>query len=130
MPETDWRSNREMIQSVEAKVDRLTRLSRFSIDLERMQMASLEETLAKAEEADTKTDSIIALLAGMKAQLAEALSGVTLPPAVQAKVDAVFNTLVSHVADVDAALVANTPEEPAPPVDPPVDPPPTPSGAV
>lgn len=129
MHETDDRSNREMLQDIEAQVGRLYKLGRYSLDLERMQMASLEETLTKVEEADTKTDSLIALAAGIKAQLADALSGATLSPAVQAKVDAVFNGLVAHVADVDAAIVANTPE--APPVDPPpVDPPPTPSGAV
>lgn len=71
-------------------------------------MATLDETLAAVTEESTKDDSIIALLAGIKQQLADALSGATLPPAVQAKVDAVFAQATQNSAKIQAAIDANT----------------------
>lgn len=70
-------------------------------------MATLDEVLAKVTEANTKEDSIIALVSGLKQQLADALAGVTLPPAVQAKVDAIFDQASQDVTKIDAALAAN-----------------------
>ncbi len=71
-------------------------------------MASLDETLAAVTETDTKLDGITALIAGLKAQLDEALAGTTLTPAVQAKVDAIFAQAEKNNAEIDAALEANT----------------------
>ena len=72
-------------------------------------MATYDETLALVTDEDTKIDSLIALFAGMKAQLADVLSGVVIPPAVQAKVDAIFAKLTSGAAAVQTAIDANTP---------------------
>ena len=105
---------------IEGKIDDLIALQRLESIMEQMQMASLDETLAKVTEANTKADSLIALVAGLKQQLADALSGVALPPAVQSKVDAIFAEAASSVDEIDAAIAANTPEQP---------PAPTPSGA-
>jgi altronate dehydratase len=64
-------------------------------------MATLDEVLADVTDEGTQIDSLSVLVAGLKQQLADALSGTTLPPAVQAKVDAVFAG--------DDAINANTP---------------------
>lgn len=72
-------------------------------------MATLDETLAAVTAEDNKVDSIIALVNGLKTQLADALSGASLPPAVQAKVDAVFAQVTASAGKIDTAITANTP---------------------
>lgn len=107
-------SQDEISLRIEDKVDRLVSLQQLESAIEEMQMASLDETLAKVTEANTKADSLIALTAGIKAQLDEALAGVNLPPAVQAKVDAIFGEAAASVNEIDAAIAANTPPSPTP----------------
>lgn len=72
-------------------------------------MATLDETLAAVTAEDTKVDSIIALVDGLKKQLADALAGVTLPPDTQAKVDAIFAQANASAGKIDTAITANTP---------------------
>jgi hypothetical protein len=67
-----------------------------------------DETLAAVTAADSKVDSIIAFAAGLKQQLKDALAGVTLPPAVQAKINSIFDLSTADAAKVDAAMEANT----------------------
>ena len=70
-------------------------------------MATLDETLAAVTDEDTKVDSIIAFLAGIKQQLADALSGANLPAPVQAKVDAIFAQATSSAGKISTAMEAN-----------------------
>lgn len=77
-------------------------------------MATLDETLALVTDESTKLDSVIALVDGLKAQLDEALSGAKLPPAVQAKVDAIFAGATTNAAKIVDALDTNVPAPPAP----------------
>ena len=70
-------------------------------------MANLDQVLADVAEESTKLDSLAAFIAGLKQQIADALSGATLPPAVQAKVDAVFAGVEANKAKVQEALDAN-----------------------
>ncbi len=72
-------------------------------------MATLDETLAAVTAEDSKVDSIIALVGGLKQQLADALAGVTLPPDTQAKVDAIFAQATASAGKIDTAISANTP---------------------
>lgn len=72
-------------------------------------MATLDEVLAEVTDESTRLDSIQALIDGIKQQLADALSGTTLPAATQAKVDAVFAGLTSNKAKIDKALNTGTP---------------------
>lgn len=74
-------------------------------------MATLDETLASVESNGTVGGSAIALMTSLKTRLDEALSGVTLPQAVQAKVDAIFNASEADKAAIEAAILANTPNE-------------------
>ncbi len=72
-------------------------------------MATLQQVLDAVTAEKTAIDSLAALTAGLKQQLADALSGVTLPAEVQAKVDAVFAGVESNKQEVLDALAANTP---------------------
>lgn len=74
-------------------------------------MATLDEVLADVQDEKTKIDSLVALLAGIKAQLDAILAG-NIPPALQAKVDAVFSAVETNKAEVQAAIDANTPPTP------------------
>jgi len=72
-------------------------------------VATLDETIALVEAESTKLDSVIALVDGLKAQLDEALSGAVLPPAVQAKVDAIFAAASTNAGKITDALDLNVP---------------------
>jgi hypothetical protein len=72
-------------------------------------MATLDEVLAEVTDESSRLDSIQTLIDGIKQQLADALSGAALPPAVQQKVDAVFAGLTANKAKIDTALNAGTP---------------------
>jgi hypothetical protein len=72
-------------------------------------MATLDEVLAEVTDESTRLDSIQALIDGIKQQLADALAGTTIPPAVQAKVDAVFTGLTGNKGKIDKALNVNVP---------------------
>ena len=72
-------------------------------------MASIADALAAVHAADTRVDSVLALLAEIKKQLADALAGVTLPPAVQAQVDEILSVSTADAAKIDTALNANAP---------------------
>ena len=91
------------------------RLLNIIVKKENLIMATLDEVIALVTDESTKLDSVIALIDGLKAQLDEALSGVTLPPAVQEKVDAIFAAANTNAAKIVDAL-DTTP--PAPPVEP------------
>jgi len=72
-------------------------------------MSTLDEIIALVTDENTKLDSVIALIDGLKAQLDEVLSGASLPPAVQAKVDAVFAAANANAAKIVDALDTTTP---------------------
>src|ERR1017187_8399382 len=78
----------------------------FLRGMEKRIMASLDETLAAVTAEKTADDSIVALLAGIKAQLAAALANATLSPADQAKVDAIFAAATANASEITAAIAA------------------------
>lgn len=71
--------------------------------------ATLDDDIAEVAAQKTRIGSLTTLFASTKKQLADALSGVTLPPAVQAKVDKLFEDLHANSGDIDAALNADVP---------------------
>src|SRR5438105_15488275 len=75
-------------------------------------MATLDQIAADITAETSAIDSLSALIAGLKQQLADALAGTTLPPAVQAKVDAIFADAETNKAKLAAALTANVPPTP------------------
>jgi hypothetical protein len=79
-------------------------------------MATLDQILDKVTQETTDIGSLKVFIAGLKQQIADALAGVTLPPAVQAKVDAVFAGVAANDQAVVDAMAASVP--PAPPATP------------
>ena len=80
-------------------------------------MATLDDVLAEVTKETTEIGGITALIAGLRNQIADALSSQTIPPAIQAKVDAIFAAATANTAAIVQAL--NDPGTPAPVVTPP-----------
>lgn len=72
-------------------------------------MASLDDVLNDVTAESTVIDSLVVLLNGIKQQLADALSGTVIPPAVQAKIDAIFTQAEANKTKLSDAVTANTP---------------------
>lgn len=70
---------------------------------------TLDDVANDVRDESTVIDSLAALTAGIKKQLDDALSGATLPPQVQAKVDAVFAGIEANKAKLAKAITDNTP---------------------
>lgn len=81
-------------------------------EMENRIMAKIEEVLQDISDESTLEDSILALVTGIKQQLADALANVTVPADVQAKIDAAFAQLEANKAKLTDAITANTPAAP------------------
>ena len=80
-----------------------------------MIMATLDDVLAEVTKETTEIGGITALIAGLRKQIADALSSQTIPPAIQAKVDAIFAAATANNAAIVQALNdPGTPPAPAP----------------
>lgn len=77
-------------------------------------MATLDDILNNEADEATQIGVIQTLVANLKQQIADALSGVTLPPAVQAKIDQVFTASAANKASLSAISANDTPPVPAP----------------
>lgn len=75
-------------------------------------MVNIDDVLAEVTDEGSRLDSIQTLIDGIKQQLADALSGATVPPAVQTKIDAVFAGLTANKGKIDKALNSNVPPAP------------------
>ena len=87
------------------------------------QMATLQQILDEVTAQTTQLGSINTLIQGIQTQLAAALSGTTIPPAVQTQIDAIFAQAKQNDTLIANALAANVP--PTPPATPPATPPET-----
>lgn len=72
-------------------------------------MATLDQIIADVTNESSQLDSLSTLMAGIEQQLKDALSGTTLPPPVQAKVDAIFAQTEANAAKIAQAINSNTP---------------------
>lgn len=97
-----------LVRAVAANIERGQRdiVNRLEI-LEKRIMANLDQAIADIQEESTAIDSVGALIISLRQQVADALSGAVLPPAVQAKVDAVFAGLETNKAKLATALATN-----------------------
>lgn len=110
-------------QDEKAHRNTVLRALSFIQQQERTIMHTLDEVAADVAAETTSIDSLSAMLTGIKKQLDDALSGTTLPPAVQTKVDAIFDAAEINKQKLADALAANVPPAPpAPPVTPDVPP--------
>ena len=76
---------------------------------------TLDDILADTTAETTADASIVTLLDGLQTQLTQALSGQTISPAAQAKVNAIFANMKTNDAAIAAAIAANTPISTTPP---------------
>lgn len=77
-------------------------------------MSLSSEALAAAQAEATQVDSLIALFQGLQKQLADILAGVTLPPAVQADIDAIFALSNDEAKKIIGATTTTSAGKPAP----------------
>lgn len=71
-------------------------------------MATIDDLVTEVANEATQIASVKTFIQGLQQQLADALSGVTLPADVQAKVDAVFASMQANDAALAGAINANT----------------------
>lgn len=73
-------------------------------------MATIEEVLEEVTAQSTRLDSIDALLDGLQTQIQELIAGQgNVPPALQAKIDEVFNVARQNTQKIDAAIDEHPP---------------------
>ncbi len=84
-------------------------------------MHTLDDVLAEVTKEDTEIGGITALINGLRKQVADAVATQTIPPPVQARIEAIFDAAVAHNAALVQAIAdpgEPKPPEPAPAVDP------------
>lgn len=100
----NWHRLFQQLNRIERKID--------------MADLTLDDILATSEAETTEIGSLIALTAGLKTQLDQALVGEPISPAGKAKMNKIFANLQAQKDAVAAAILANTPStaepEPAP----------------
>lgn len=91
-------------------VSRFIPATKYDIQkLENKIMEKLNQIIASVTAQTTVIDSIVVLIEGIQEQLKNALSGTTVSPATQAKIDQVFAQVEINKARLAAAVVAGTP---------------------
>lgn len=102
-----WESrNRRESQGDAFLTQALTQLATIIVN-QRKIMHTLDEVLADVKEADTKVDSLSALIAGLRQQVKDVSTGIS--PEVQRKIDEVFDAAEAHKTRIQGALDANVP---------------------
>src|SRR4051794_35866658 len=99
----------DRLDRIERKLDLILKGDRNIIRKERLIMATLDQIALEVAGESTDIDSLAKLFAGIQQQLADVLSGANLPPAVQAKVDAIFAAVEANKQKLADALAANVP---------------------
>lgn len=75
-------------------------------EMEKRIMASLDEVLTAVQAQSTVEDSILALVDGLKTQLADALANSGITPEAQAKIDEIMADVSANTAKLSAAITA------------------------
>lgn len=105
-----------VIQSSEGELKALiTQLATDLFNFKETLMATLQQVQDDMSEETTLIESLSSFIAGLQQQIKDALAGTTLPPAVQAQIDAVFTQAEANKAALTQALAANTPAAPVTP---------------
>lgn len=86
----------------------LLRLSKLQ-NTETTKMDNLDALLADMKQQETQIDGISSMISGLQNSLNTALANVTIPSAVQAKIDAVFAAAETNKAKLAVALNSGTP---------------------
>jgi hypothetical protein len=84
------------------------------LDMKEKIVATIDQLAQDVSDESTLIESVATLITGLRQQILDALSGATLPEAVQAKVNAVFATAESNKARLTSALATGTAAEDVP----------------
>lgn len=123
-----WSHHPSQLDRIEGALNHIFPILKSIERHQAMADATLDDILAETSAEATADASISTLLAGIKTQLDQALSGATLSPAQQAKVNQIFANMQANtkvISDAVAANSATTTPAPAPTtttVTPPADP--------
>jgi TolA-binding protein len=120
---TEWNALVSTIGDIAATVQKLDQNQQAAINARAQMAQSLDDIITDIADLGTKEDGLVALVHGLKDQIAAAIPPGTLSAEQQAKVDQIFAAVEQRKAAIQAALDEGTP--PSPPVDPnapPVDP--------
>ena len=90
-----------------------TTLDHITHSLEKI-LATLDDVIQDMTDETTAIGGISTLITGLQQQLADALSGVTLPPGTQAKIDQIFTAAEANKAALATALATGVPPTPTP----------------
>lgn len=90
------------LSTISAKLDQV-------LKNQEKQMADLDQILSDVQAGNSLIDGISALVDGLRAQLADALSGTKVPAQVQSKIDEVFDAVEAQKARLAQAVTSNTP---------------------
>lgn len=74
---------------------------------ERTEMSTLDDLLTEVTKQQGEVASVQTFIQGLQQQLSDALSGISLPPAQQQKVDTIFADLQANDAALAAAITTN-----------------------
>ncbi len=88
--ESDIQALKNRVNTLEVKVNEMSK--------------SLDDVISEVALEKTAIDSLVTLVAGLKQQLADALAGVVLSPATQAKIDEVFANVEANKQEIVDAL--------------------------
>jgi hypothetical protein len=98
------REHLSLIRNVYTKLNAIMRaLHEISVKQGEI-MATLDDVKAMEDANSTKIDSVMVIVEGLKRQLADVLSGTIVPPALQAKIDAVFDAALANSTKLDAII--------------------------
>jgi len=97
---------RNQLNRIEKKIDLLTKEIK-------MADVNIDQLLADATNETTVIGSIQSAVAALQVELAKALSGVSIPPDVQVKMNSLFDTMTSNDTALANALASGTPVTPA-----------------
>lgn len=117
-----YRRIERALERIQAHLDHVVRRVNKITFMEGRQMASMQEIIDLITPLKSKVEGLNVLMDSMRNKIAELLAGEIVPPALQAKIDAVFTEAKGVADEIQVAIDENTPVEP-PPVPPPVDPP-------
>lgn len=116
-----YRRIERALERIQAHLDHVVRRVNKITFMEGRQMASMQEIIDLITPLKSKVEGLNVLMDSMRNKIAELLAGEIVPPALQAKIDAVFTEAKGVADEIQVAIDENTPPVEPPPVEPPVD---------
>jgi chromosome segregation ATPase len=118
---TEWNALVSMIEDISRTVQRLDQNQQAAINMRAQMAQSLDDIITDIADLGTKEDGLVALVHGLKDQLAAVIPPGTLTAEQQAKVDQIFAAVEQRKAAIQAALDEGTPPSPPQSDTPPAD---------